>query len=1516
VAPQTGAVIDAKLADRCSRLLRFLYDLAQSQARRILDVNEYSQQLWLNELPAGIEADQSASLGDVLLRVPPVSVEPPPDLPPLLAGWVSIADRDDSSLDAPPLRPEGPRRSVEISPSGDRREVIERVALSGVPEIQRAYDQWLPTWRTWAEADRVNAEHRRLYDSLYTIRERLTQEGDALELVLGTGVLCFTTPEGDRVRHPLLTTRLEIAVEQASATIVITVPADGLTRLEDTALLRDSKSFHGERTNTFHEQLRGRDAEPLGEDDELLLRQWLERAVDVAGEYTSEWREPRDVGPRPRVQFAPLLLLRPRGRSALLNYYEAMQRALAGDQRPPLGLAQLVETLEPAERLEWLESEGASSGEALGADPLFPKEANPEQARIMDRLRFDNGVVVEGPPGTGKTHTIANLISALLAQGQRVLVTSQKAQALRVLRDKLPEDMQQLCVSLTDIGRGGSIELAGSVSALAAAKASHNPDARGKKIQRAQDMRRQALQKRAALTEAIRALREAETYEHPEIAPGYFGTLAKIAAKLKAQHDDHAWMPVPVTAPVALNPSDAHELLDLLRTQTPARAARPSQELPALDDFPTAPDMAAQMLAEAEAARVAAAGENALSTQLTGLNVEQIAELEAAFDTLDAAMASLREAMLAQGGMDWAQRALEDGFAARDLALWDLVASAAPQVQRAQADVAWLGLRTVTLPPPGTGNPEALLAATRNLRSFLAEGGQLRKMFKPDVQKAAEPILTAAHVDGQPADTIERLDAVSAALEAEVFTTAAARQWTHVGVVIPAELPLQIRIARLVDCHRMLEQVIGVLKTRRNVAQLLERARLRDVPLRNLTDCQDLGEALTRVQLRSAARAATAALDALVDTLDRRGRATAAPPELAQLADAVRLRHPDAYADRLHALAAAHAEQSQQRRCDFLRACLREAHPALDRLIVATANDEAWPDRLGHLANAWAWAQAKTFFDTQREPGREQVLEGELATAEASVKQISGTLATELAWQQALERMNAKQVAALQSYRSAIDSRGKGTGRYAKNYERAARDAMRDAQGAVPAWIMPLSDVLNTIPPDRDSFDVVIVDEASQASLESLFLLWLAPRVIVVGDDRQCTPPEVALGELEPMFNRLNELLPDLPSYLRVAFTPRSSLFSILRARFGQVIRLREHFRCMPEIIEWSSNMFYRDSPLVPLRQFGADRLPPLQTRFVASAWSEGKYSKMRNEVEAEALVDAVLACSEDPAYDGKTFGVVVLQGHAQVDLIRTALMRRMPRKQQEARQLRVGTPPEFQGDERHVIFLSMVIAPDTKTTSLTKLEYQRRFNVAASRAQDQVWLFHSVNTDVLNPTDLRHSYLSYLQARPEGNVDDGFGGLRRDVLSLPFESLFEQRVFLDIRGRGYQVTPQVEVNGRRIDLVVTGGSAKLAVECDGDAWHSSPEQVEADLARERELKRAGWQFWRVRESEYNWDSVAALASLWETLDVRGITPIGPTAAESSRSEETAAPTRPKWAPMPLSDEEGLDDADDLDDVA
>jgi very-short-patch-repair endonuclease len=348
----------------------------------------------------------------------------------------------------------------------------------------------------------------------------------------------------------------------------------------------------------------------------------------------------------------------------------------------------------------------------------------------------------------------------------------------------------------------------------------------------------------------------------------------------------------------------------------------------------------------------------------------------------------------------------------------------------------------------------------------------------------------------------------------------------------------------------------------------------------------------------------------------------------------------------------------------------------------------------------------------------------------------------------------------------------------------------------------------------------------------------------------------------------------------------------------------------MPEIIEYSSRQFYADEPLVPLRPFGGDRLPPLRAVYVPSGVTEGTATRLRNPVEAEAIVAQIEACVADPAYAGKTFGVVVLQGTGQVKLIHSMLLERLEPKEWQDRRLRVGTPPDFQGDERDVVFLSLVIAE--RRQALTGTEWQRRFNVAASRAKDQAWLFHSVGLADMSLADLRHSLLSYVLNPPPALGASVLTDVTADEPHPAFGSLIEQQVFLRIRERGYHVTPQVEVNGRYVDLVVTGARGRLAVEVDGAHWSGTPEQREADLDRERELKRAGWRFWRVRESEFRYDPDVALGGLWETLERLDIQPYA--------ADVAPAPTATVWQPTPLSTVEGADglesgNPDELDDV-
>ena len=192
---------------------------------------------------------------------------------------------------------------------------------------------------------------------------------------------------------------------------------------------------------------------------------------------------------------------------------------------------------------------------------------------------------------------------------------------------------------------------------------------------------------------------------------------------------------------------------------------------------------------------------------------------------------------------------------------------------------------------------------------------------------------------------------------------------------------------------------------------------------------------------------------------------------------------------------------------------------------------------------------------------------------------------------------------------------------------------------------------------------------------------------------------------------------------------------------------MREHFRCMPEIIQFSNNLSYANEPLIPLRRYGAGRLEPTVTaRHVTDGYQKGVGARSVNPPEAEALVDEIDRICREPAYADKTVGVISLVGDAQARDVENALIRRLGPEETERRQLVCGDAYAFQGDERAVMFLSMVSVPrdGRSIRAMADADTQRRFNVAASRAKDQLYLFHTATLADLNPTCMRYQLLQY----------------------------------------------------------------------------------------------------------------------------------------------------------------------------
>ena len=421
--------------------------------------------------------------------------------------------------------------------------------------------------------------------------------------------------------------------------------------------------------------------------------------------------------------------------------------------------------------------------------------------------------------------------------------------------------------------------------------------------------------------------------------------------------------------------------------------------------------------------------------------------------------------------------------------------------------------------------------------------------------------------------------------------------------------------------------------------------------------------------------------------------------------------------------------------------------------------------------------------------------------------------------------------------------------------------------------------------PRAGMFDVVIFDEASQCDIRGITIGYLGKKLLIVGDPEQISPAGIFQDQAKT-FELISRFLYDI-SY-KDTFSVTSSLFDLAKIRLSNIIQLNEHFRCVPEIIAFSNHHVY-EGKLKPLRHPHPKGLlkPALEPIFIDKGY-EHTNNKV-NEPEAKAIVEKLIECLNHPDYQKRpngewcTFGIISLLGEEQAKyteiLIRNCIAQGiLNEKIIEERKINCGDAYRFQGDERDVIFLSMVRAPDNRNSKnsispLTREDAKQRFNVAASRAREKMFLFHSIHLELLkNNNDWRYKLLNWFYNPQTEKLNAGREALKREF-DKGRASIFSFEVGNLIIDHGYQVLPEYSVMGYRIDLVIQGEDARLAVECDGDQYHTL-ENFDEDQARERILRRAGWEFWRITGSVFYRHKERALDSLWEKLNNLGINPI------------------------------------------
>lgn len=480
-------------------------------------------------------------------------------------------------------------------------------------------------------------------------------------------------------------------------------------------------------------------------------------------------------------------------------------------------------------------------------------------------------------------------------------------------------------------------------------------------------------------------------------------------------------------------------------------------------------------------------------------------------------------------------------------------------------------------------------------------------------------------------------------------------------------------------------------------------------------------------------------------------------------------------------------------------------------------------------------------------------------------KQIIKDLVTVRGWYYQNKNMTSEISVSLNKWVNFRKKLGAMTGKNSNSYLRKMREEMKTAKNAIPVWIMPIEKLIEQYPFSlKPQFDVLIMDESSQSSIFSISALARAKKIIIVGDDKQISPTDAFTNK---------ELINDLRSkYLKnnewdMFISKDTSIYDIIRTICGNnKVTLTEHFRCLPEIINYSNKEFY-NMQINPLKVKSKENTinNPIREIYVPEAICKKNNSQVYNQKEIDRIVELISEISHDSQYENKTIGVITLQeSQRYIQKLTELLMVKFGEKFIKERKIKVGNTYDFQGDERDVIILGMVISPILENgekynfRALTTKEFDRSFNVAASRAKEQMILVHSVKLEELSQNCNRYKLLNYCMTYKEEK--------NKEYEKL-FESNFEKDIYRYLTSKGYNLVPQFKIGKYRLDFIlVNENNQKIAIECDGDAYHGI-EQLEYDLDRQTVLERCGWKFIRVRASEFYYNKDECTKKMLENIE-------------------------------------------------
>ncbi|NRA04392.1 MAG: AAA family ATPase [Myxococcales bacterium] len=1447
---------------RVERIFRYLQELHRVRTPPVVRLAERPWRLRLDELPESPQlvrgyarpgdpgSEREVGPGAFVIRVgrPPETDCPEPSV--VIKNWLR------KGWDAVDADPESIARKTRKSNDGVESfdDSEDRVA---------ALADFLDAKNAWVLEERSSIEALGVFSELFELHVRLQRESEKYQLFLADGILVLDHEAG-QVVHPVLIQRVELRFDAGIPEFTI---LDSHDSPEAYLPLLRHVGLDGDAIQATADALAQAHAHPLGGAStseflkDLIQRHWTN------GQYFENALEAENASGT-RLYRQPQLYLGNRNYGLVEN----ISRYLAT-------IPELEEIPESLHRIVGVDTGRSEerSDDAPPIDLLLTNHANTEQEQVIRRLAETGAVIVQGPPGTGKSHTIANLIGHLLAQDKSILVTSHASKALRVVRDKLAPPLRSLCVSLLESDEESSRQLEESISGIVNYLASTSDKKLTREIERLAESREKLRQEREGLRtrlfEAVKAEYEPLEFLGQAVSP------SEAARKLGELRGSADWIPGPLAEDAAppLSVSELEELYATNGSLTPEDERLLDSRMPELELLPVAKAFAAHYdeRTELEKSSLKTGAEFWTHDEQKPESLEQLREMTG---RVAEALAGEDVSWIVENDQEWIADCLEAGRAGGERAdswreLVELIGECASEV----AERIPLTLEHGPVVESET-SPAELQETCGAILEYLEAGKELGKLTLLRKSGWSEFIQSCRVDTGPPTEALQ-FRAILQQLEIAAFRARLAQRWDRqlATAGAPAFAELGARPEKTAQRHA--DAIAMALDWFPKTWEAYE-ARIEELGLDWTRLSRKVAGRSPKPELQRTREIVSEHVEPLIEPrlrflrfmeLERVRKAWLAAlepfssedgiyPVVKQLRAGIKKGNYDSYTGALERL-------SQ----------LAELLPGFERRRVLleqlAAGAETWAAAIrdrrdlharaelpGDADLAWRYRQWEQRLTAQARVDLDQLQE-KLDTVTERLFAVTADYVEKLSWRAQLQRTGLREQQALNGWLGLHKKIGKGTGKHVGRLKEEAKRTLAECRSAVPVWIMPLSRVVECFDLATTRFDVVIIDEASQSDVLGLVAFALAKEIVVVGDHEQVSP--YAVGQRgDRIHGLIDEILKDVPN--KHLYDGKTSVYDLARQSFGATIRLVEHFRCVPDIIQFSNHLCY-GGEIRALRESTSSRVkPPL----VAHRVPRGRESNGINREEAlevAALVSAICRLEE---YQNCTIGVICLLGTDQALYIDSVLRVRLTASEYQKRHILCGNASQFQGDERDIMLLSVVNSPAEKPLSLRQRDDAKKvFNVAASRARDQLWVVHSLDPGRdLKHGDLRLRLISHAE-NPEGLRPRPIKEKQR------FNCDLEKGVFMGLKAAGHRVTQRYQVGEYVIDLVVEGeAGSRVGIQCDGDRPHSM-EMLAEETDRQATLQRLGWDFVRVRGSEFFRDPEQVLAKLARRLEEFDIRP-------------------------------------------